>query len=107
MNVLEAILLAGGLDRSSADPENILIIRQEEGSFRGQRLDLGPIFEGRSSPLYELRPMDIVFVPKSRIAEIDQWVDQHIYQLIPSLGFYYSTGIQGSSVGVSGSAGGH
>ena len=40
-------------------------------------------------PFY-LEPLDIVYVPRTKIVRVNQWIDQHINQLIPILGVEYS-----------------
>jgi hypothetical protein len=40
-----------------------------------------------------LEPRDIIFVPRTKIAEVDMWIDNYINKTVPfSRGFNYSYG---------------
>jgi protein involved in polysaccharide export with SLBB domain len=89
--VLEAVMLAGGYDPRTAETKNIVIIRQENGKRYGASYNLKAALSGEEQvqPFY-LEPQDIVFVPRTRIAKVDQWIDQHINKLIPMFGLQYT-----------------
>lgn len=82
---LQAILQAGGF-KDTAELKNIIIIRKQQG--RDQPLFMTVnIFEdlrsrGKNNDI-QLKPYDIVFVPKTTIAKMNQFVDQYIDKLIP------------------------
>jgi len=97
MTLLEAIIQAGGLNLTQAEARNIVVIRHEGDQRYGYAVDLEPALQGSESPPFYLRPKDIVYVPQMRIAKVDQWVDQHINQLIPEVGFTFSH-IRGNTV---------
>jgi len=90
MTLLEAIIQAGGLDLRQAEVRNIVVIRHEGDRRYGYAVDLEPVLQGSESQPFYLRPKDIVYVPQTRIAKVDQWVDQHINKLIPKVGFTFS-----------------
>ncbi len=84
MTALEAIMSAGGFDNHSANASDVLVIRHVEGQRFAQLLDFDtPIDDPQSVPLL-LAPRDIVFVPRTRIDQVNQWVDQYIAKVIPS-----------------------
>jgi len=84
VTLLEAIITAGGFDKTSAQIRNVVLIRLEEGKRRAWTVDLRTALrEPESSPVY-LRPNDVVFVPRTPIDRLDQWVDQYLSQTIPS-----------------------
>jgi protein involved in polysaccharide export with SLBB domain len=85
MTVLEAIMSAGGFNMTSAKPQNVVIIRFHEGKWRGRSVDLTKTLSGEEGALAQLAPRDIVFVPRTKINSVDQWVDQYINKLIPSI----------------------
>jgi protein involved in polysaccharide export with SLBB domain len=97
MTLLEAIILAGGLDLMQAEVRNIVVIRHEGDRRYGYAVDLQPALQGSESRPFYLRPKDIVYVPQTRIAKVDQWVDQNINQLIPKVGFTFSQ-VRGNTV---------
>ena len=88
MTVLQAIFQAGGF-KESASPENAILIRL--GPKREpitMRIDLQNAMLGKGvGANLVLRPLDIVYIPKSYIAEANKWVNQYIEQLILFRGF--------------------
>jgi protein involved in polysaccharide export with SLBB domain len=82
MTVLQALLRAGGL-KNTAKKNNIVMIRKrEDNSPQVMILDLKKMMSEGQQITY-LRPYDVVFVPKSRIARVDQFIDQYMRQLLP------------------------
>ncbi len=96
LTALQAVFQAGGLS-PTAKTENIVVLRNQ----------------GTSTPLYitidlrsdlekpgqrhdiNLQPQDIVYVPKTTIGKMDDFVDQYIDKLIPfsrSVGLFYDIG---------------
>jgi protein involved in polysaccharide export with SLBB domain len=95
--VLTAVFQAGGL-RPTAKTDEIILLR-DSGNHTptATKISLNDVFT--DAPHTKLQPYDVVFVPKSRIAKVDQWIDQWVRQLSPatlSLGFSYLFGIAGS-----------
>lgn len=97
MTLLEAIIQAGGLDLTQAEVRNVVVIRHEGDRRYGYAVDLEHALQGSESRPFYLRPKDIVYVPQTRVAKVDQWVDQHINQLIPKVGFTFSQ-VRGDTV---------
>ncbi len=90
LTVLEAILLAGGINMGNAKYNNILIIRYQNGKWIGANINLDDALKGvQSEPLY-LQPQDIVYVPETRITKVNRWLDQHIGTILPEVGFTYT-----------------
>lgn len=91
---LQTILMAGGV-KNTAEMRSVVIIR-----YQGTNRPLFFVIDLQqnltpSSPANDilLRPYDIVFVPKSTIAKVNQFVEQYIDKLIPisrSLGLSYN-----------------
>ena len=74
----------GSASGGSANASDVLVIRHVEGQRFAQLLDFDtPIDDPQSVPLL-LAPRDIVFVPRTRIDQVNQWVDQYIAKVIPS-----------------------
>jgi protein involved in polysaccharide export with SLBB domain len=81
---MRAIFDRGGfLDTAKID--NVLHVRwDDDGSFTARVVDLKTMLEtGDSRGDVALGPNDVVFVPKTRIANADLWVSQYILKLIP------------------------
>jgi protein involved in polysaccharide export with SLBB domain len=90
LTALEAIMLAGGVNLGTGKYDNVIIIRNQNGKWVGEVFNLEEAVKGAvSEPIY-LKPMDIVYVPETRITEINRWLDQHIGTILPQIGFFYS-----------------
>ena len=90
---LQAIFQAGGF-KNTAKLKNIVILRNqgtEEPLFMTINLKEDLKKHTQHNDIL-LKPYDVVFVPKTNIAKINQFVNQYIRQLIPvttTLGFSY------------------
>jgi len=94
MNLLQAVASAGGL-KDSAKDNQILIIRQNGLSHPLiLTADMGKIRSGEDiAQNIILKPYDIIYVPKSAIAQVNTWVDLYLRRNIPidfSAGVYRS-----------------
>jgi protein involved in polysaccharide export with SLBB domain len=92
MTILSAVFQAGGF-LQSAKTDGVVLVRNENNAPVKTKIRLDDVFLADSNTA--LKPYDVVFVPKSKIARLDQWVDQHIKQLNPfslSFGFSYIFG---------------
>ena len=84
MTVMQSISQAGGL-KDSARPDEVIIIRRGAGPLpitMVVNLDQALDNTDMSQDLL-LKANDIVFVPKSTIANVNVWVDQYIRRNIP------------------------
>jgi protein involved in polysaccharide export with SLBB domain len=84
--LLQAIIQAGGFIKESAKLSNVIVMRQDEGKWYGGAFDLRDVVKGKESDSFYLKPMDIVYVPRTRINKLNQWVDQYITRMIPGIG---------------------
>lgn len=100
LTALEAIMEAGGFNSRTARVGQVVIIRQRDGRHYGTSLDLRDALSGREVEPFYLEPRDIVYVPLSRIANVNQWVDQHINMLLP-MGLVYTRPLGEGTIGVS------
>jgi protein involved in polysaccharide export with SLBB domain len=79
----QAILTMGGYDDATAFKENVVVIRYVEGKRYAAVYDMSKDLSAEMAESVLLEPDDIVYVPRTRISEINIWVDQHINQLLP------------------------
>ena len=86
MTVFEALMLAGGINLESAHYKSVLVIRNLNGKWVGGKLDFAQVMQGGASAPYYLQPLDIVYVPETRIYAINRWVDQNISRVMPEVG---------------------
>jgi polysaccharide biosynthesis/export protein PslD len=94
---MEAILLAGGfLPEARMDQVVLLRASPSGGPAMLRTVDLRRfVSNGDGEAIVALASEDIVFVPRSRIAELDLWIDENINKLLPfnrDVGFSYSVG---------------
>ncbi len=81
---LQAIIAVGGF-RDTARLDSVILVRTggEAEHYISRRLDLEQtVADGTREPLY-LAPYDIVYVPRTAIADAGLWVRQHITDLFP------------------------
>jgi len=64
LNVLEAVLEAGGPDYSKANTKKVLLIRNENGVMRNFKLNLKAALDGKASEPVSVKPSDIIYVPE-------------------------------------------
>lgn len=89
LTLVQAIMQAGGF-LNTARLSRVLVIRKgSEGQPLGSLVDVGGILtDGRFATDIALAPSDIVFVPRSVIANINLFVEQYISNMLP-LPIYY------------------
>lgn len=83
LTLLEAIMQAGGPLKQSARLAKVVVVRQKDGKRYARAVNIKKALEKAESDPFELAPFDVVFVPRTSIDRIDQWIDQHINQIIP------------------------
>ena len=90
--VMEAVMLAGGFENESRMNEVVLIRRNPQNQPMLRTVNLQSFAAaGAAAEDVPLQPGDIIFVPRSRVAEVALWVDQAINRTIPfSRAFSYS-----------------
>ena len=90
MTALEAIIAAGGFITATAELKNVIVVRSVNGHTVARAIDLeGPLNGVETKPFY-LKPRDVVYVPQTRIANVDQWVNQHLWDVLPKPYVSYS-----------------
>ncbi len=94
VSVVDAVLLAGG-SQPTADLRQVLVIsRGDQGRPLYRLFNMQDLLQaGEDASLPALQPYDIVYVPKTPIAKVAQFVEQYIRNLTPvvlSAGFSYT-----------------
>ena len=90
VDVLQAIMQAGGFMLPEAEVKNVIVIRHKGVQRYAYSVNLGGALKGEATQSFYLQPQDIVYVPRTKITRLDQWVDQHINKLIPETGFLFT-----------------
>ena len=82
LTVLQSITLAGGVLPTANMNQVLLLRRQKNGNFNVYRMDLNKVLKNESADVF-LQRQDVVYVPKTAIADIGIFVDQYINKIIP------------------------
>ncbi len=97
MNILQAIVRAGGLKNTARASEVILIRKGPGNAPLHSYWNVDKLFKGKGDKVVSLQPFDVVFVPKSKVTNVNLFIDQYIRQNVPLplvLGFnFLSTGV--------------
>jgi protein involved in polysaccharide export with SLBB domain len=83
MTPLQAVIAAGGF-LPSGRLDSVILVRgtNSEERYIARTLDLEKALAAGPADLF-LAPHDIIFVPRTRIANANLWVKQHIVDLLP------------------------
>jgi polysaccharide export outer membrane protein len=84
LTALEAIGQAGGF-KDSAEATNVVVIRTRYGKHYGAAINMKEALSGKKTQPFYLRPGDIVYVPQTKIAQVNQWIETHINRVIPRI----------------------
>ncbi len=83
-----AVFQAGGaLD--TAELSTVVLLRRGPNGREVHRVDLSDALEG-ASPMPVLRAYDVIYVPKSVIAQVGMYVELYINKIIPRNGAFYA-----------------
>lgn len=93
LDPLQAVIASGGLLDTARSGKVAVISRPANGPAMLRIVDLKSYATRGGRPPLTLAPGDVVFVPKSRVAELDLWLDQHVNKVVPqALHFNYNLG---------------
>jgi protein involved in polysaccharide export with SLBB domain len=101
LTLFEAIAEAGGFDLRTAETGSVLVVRHDDSGKRvGYKVNLKPMLKGEMSDPFYLQPQDIIYVPRTAITDVNQFIDQYINQVIPRTGFFYSAPVGNGTMGI-------
>ena len=84
LTLYQALQRAGGFTETAHRKQVVLIRKGPDGVPVGKIVDVRPVEDGYNPALdLPLRPLDIVFVPRSKIASVDLFVKQYIRDALP------------------------
>ena len=86
VRALDAIIQAGGALDSAKLGSVLLIRRNGEQQADVYSLDLREVLRGKA-PDVILEPYDVVYLPKTEIAQLNLFMQQYIYGLLPQINF--------------------
>ena len=93
ITALDAIIESGSFVTMSAKISSVVVIRHRDGKRYARSLDLRKALEDPSSEPFYLEPFDVVFVPRTAIDRVDQYVEQYLNRIIPR-NVYMNFGLQ-------------
>lgn len=81
---LQAIIAVGGF-KEGARLDSVVLVRSggQPDRFMSRRLNLTEVVSDGNRELVQLAPHDVLYVPRTPIADANLWVKQHITDLIP------------------------
>jgi polysaccharide export outer membrane protein len=89
LTVLQAVFQSAGF-KESADPAETLVIRKGANDKPVPiRIDLSAVMDAGGGSDFQLQPDDIVYVPKSAIANANKFIDQYIGGLLMFRGWSF------------------
>lgn len=84
LSVLQAVMVAEGFKDTARTGEVVIIRRGENQERLTFAVDLDKAVSGEDPAQdIELQPLDMVFVPRSDIADVNRWVDLYIRRNLP------------------------
>jgi protein involved in polysaccharide export with SLBB domain len=104
MDALQAVIVAGGMLESAKSGHVAVIRRGPDNAAKVVYLDLHGYTKGKPNATTALlEPRDVIFVPRSSIAEVDRFVDDYLNRAVPfSKGLNYQFGSLSSTAAASG-----
>jgi polysaccharide export outer membrane protein len=85
LTAFEAIGQAGGFKTETAETSTVVVIRTRYGKHYGTAINMKEALAGKEMQPFYLRPGDVVYVPQTRIAKVNQWIEQHINRIMPRI----------------------
>ena len=83
MGLLQGILEAGG-GLPTGNLDQVVLLRPTYRNTRMIRVvNVQALLEGKSNQDVRLNRFDVIYVPRTTVAEIGLWIDQHINQMLP------------------------
>lgn len=84
MTLAQAIQEAGGFSTSSRRKQVLVIRTLPNGERIARSVDMRPVFSGADpSRDIPLQGNDIIYVPRTRIANVNLWIEQYVNSIIP------------------------
>jgi protein involved in polysaccharide export with SLBB domain len=80
-SLIDAIIMAGGA-RDTASLGSVILLRPGDPKPQAFRVDVSAALRG-GEPIPTLQPYDVVYVPKSAVAEVGKFVDLYINRIVP------------------------
>lgn len=84
LTAIQAVLEAGGPKDTAKVEDVVLLQKVGEAQYRASKINLAKVIEeGDTQSDLAVGPSDVLFVPKTTIAKVNQFVEQYIIGVIP------------------------
>lgn len=84
LTAIQAVLEAGGPKDTAKVEDVVLLQKVGEAQYRASKINLAKVIEeGDTKSDLALGPSDVLFVPKTAIAKLNQFVEQYIIGVLP------------------------
>lgn len=90
LTVWQAVVKSGGFKNTATRESVILIRRGEHNQPIAYRINLTPDSMDQATASLPLQPYDVVFVPKTWVAEADKFMLQYVQDLLLFKGWYFN-----------------
>ena len=81
LTALEAVMAAGGF---TGAPRNAMVLRRVGDTRQARAVNLKQPLHQAESTDFHLEPNDIVYVPRTPIENVNEWVDKYLNRTIPT-----------------------
>jgi len=85
MTPLQAVLQSGGFTKRAKLDSVLLMTPGADGRFSAARVDLDQVVQAGVPERVRLHPNDVIYVPPTWVADMNDVVDQYVRGLIPAL----------------------
>lgn len=85
MTPLQAVLQSGGFTKRAKLDSVLLMTPGGDGKFSAARVDLDQVVQAGVPERVRLHPNDVIYVPPTWVADMNDVVDQYVRGLIPAL----------------------
>ncbi len=107
MDVFDVLAMAGGMDLASAAVGHVIVMRHtDDGKRTAYRVDMRPVVRGEATEPFLLQPGDHVYVPRTAITNVNQFMRQYVAGVVPKTGVFASRTVGDTNVGIDTSPGG-
>jgi polysaccharide biosynthesis/export protein len=90
LTVMDAVMEVGGFKPESAELSTIVIIRNRNGKHYGCLFDAEEVLAGKMAEPFYLQPRDIVYVPRTKIVQANQFIEQYINKMVPQVDVFFT-----------------
>lgn len=90
-DILQVILGAGGFTPLAYKKEVVVIRRGADNTPMLKTVDVAQLIEGDFKDDIKMNRYDVIYVPRTKISDVNQWIDQWLNQTVPfNKGFSYT-----------------